>query len=176
MKNSKSLSDIDPSTYILYPGPSAYDISKPELLPFPIHKLKVLDGTWKQSKSMISAMKHYKRISFPPEKTNFWRYQSLGDSCLSTIEAIYYFLKNYDRYIDLEQDYNGKYDNLFFFCSFLSSYPKSLQNQTKYFIYRKASFKLCKVLNLHKIINFKRQPYLFTISLKNIIINKLKKL
>jgi len=28
-------------------------------------------------------------------KTNFWRYQSVGDECLATIEAIYYFLREF---------------------------------------------------------------------------------
>lgn len=45
--------------------------------------------------------------------TKFWRPNGSkrDNTCLATIEAIYYFLKEYHTII-LKQEYSGEYDNL----------------------------------------------------------------
>lgn len=56
-------------------------------------------------------------------KTKFWRPNGkrYDDTCLATIEAIYYFLKEYHT-IFLGQEYTGQYDNLL--CIFKYMYLK----------------------------------------------------
>ncbi|KAJ3351571.1 DTW domain-containing protein 1 [Entophlyctis luteolus] len=52
--------------------------------------------------------------------TQFWRYQSLGQHCLATIEAVYYFYREYfecyeRRVEDENTKYDGRYDGLMFY-------------------------------------------------------------
>ena len=67
---------------------------------------------------------HYRKITIAPQKTKFWRYQKLGEQCLSSIEAIYY---TYREYIERK---NGRYANevdnlLFYFCFFYEKIQQS---------------------------------------------------
>lgn len=59
-------------------------------------------------------------------ETNFWRHQKVGKNCLATIEAIYYFYKEYN--MALTGKYNGEYDNLLYF---FVHYYKMIQNEYK---------------------------------------------
>uniref|UniRef100_A0A8B9HUY2 tRNA-uridine aminocarboxypropyltransferase 1 n=1 Tax=Astyanax mexicanus TaxID=7994 RepID=A0A8B9HUY2_ASTMX len=59
------------------------------------------------------------QVELKSRKTCFWRHQrGSPDTYLATIEAIYYFLKDFHIHC-LEREYNGEYDNLLFFYSFL---------------------------------------------------------
>ncbi len=61
--------------------------------------------------------------------TTFWRTQhNKPDTYLATIEAIYYFLVDYHK-IMLQRDYNGQYDNLLFFYSFLHGLVKKAEEE-----------------------------------------------
>lgn len=61
------------------------------------------------------------RVELKTRKTCFWRSQKgKPDTYLATIEAIYYFLKDFREHC-LAQEYDGEYDNLLFFYSFLHS-------------------------------------------------------
>lgn len=61
------------------------------------------------------------RVELKMRKTCFWRRQKgKPDTYLATIEAIYYFLKDFHQHC-LAQEYNGEYDNLLFFYSYLHS-------------------------------------------------------
>jgi len=61
------------------------------------------------------------RVELKTRKTCFWRSQKgKPDTYLATIEAIYYFLKDF-REQCLAQEYDGEYDNLLFFYSYLHS-------------------------------------------------------
>jgi DTW domain-containing protein YfiP len=77
--------------------------------------LAVIDGTWKQAKSMARRMKDkgFRHVRIDSYETMFWRYQSLNRTYLATIEAIYYFFKEYA--IAQDQQYDGRYDNLLFY-------------------------------------------------------------
>lgn len=74
-----------------------------------VRRLVVIDGTWRQAKAMMIS-ETLSRLSMRPIKlreshrTTFWRYQSLGPHCLSTIEAIYRF------YQELSLHQHGKVD------------------------------------------------------------------
>ena len=89
-----------------------------------IKRLIVIDGTWQQAKAMLNSQP-FSHLSGrtvklgKPYETLFWRYQSLGPHCLSTIEAIYRFYQELARlengYFDSELK---QLDNLLFFFSF----------------------------------------------------------
>ncbi len=58
------------------------DISK-------MKKLVVIDSTWQKSKSILidSRVKKLPCVKINSQKTLFWRYQTVGDTCLATIEG-----------------------------------------------------------------------------------------
>ncbi|KAL7980064.1 hypothetical protein Chor_001332 [Crotalus horridus] len=59
------------------------------------------------------------QIELKSRKTSFWRHQKgKPETYLSTIEAIYYFLVDYHKEV-LKEKYDGQYDNLLFFFSFM---------------------------------------------------------
>jgi hypothetical protein len=53
-----------------------------------------------------------KFIKLEEYKTMFWRYQDVGDECLATVEAIYYF---YRELMSAFKRENKEIDNLLFF-------------------------------------------------------------
>jgi hypothetical protein len=55
------------------------------------------------------------RVTIQPRKTHFWRFQQVDDQHLATIEAIYYFYKEYEQAYQKE---TGSYDNLLFYYKF----------------------------------------------------------
>lgn len=61
------------------------------------------------------------QVELKMRKTCFWRHQKgKPDTYLATIEAIYHFLKDFHEHC-LAQEYNGEYDNILFFYSYLHS-------------------------------------------------------
>lgn len=71
------------------------------------------------------------QVELKMRKTCFWRHQKgKPDSYLATIEAIYYFLRDYHKYC-LGQEYDGEYDNLLFFYSFLHSVVNKAKTERK---------------------------------------------
>lgn len=71
------------------------------------------------------------QVELKMRKTCFWRHQKgKPDSYLATIEAIYYFLRDYHKYY-LCQEYDGEYDNLLFFYSFLHSVVNKAKTERK---------------------------------------------
>lgn len=71
------------------------------------------------------------QVELKMRKTCFWRHQKgKPDSYLATIEAIYYFLRDYHKHC-LGQEYDGEYDNLLFFYSFLHSVVNKAKTERK---------------------------------------------
>lgn len=71
------------------------------------------------------------QVELKMRKTCFWRHQKgKPDSYLATIEAIYYFLRDYHKYC-LGQEYDGEYDNLLYFYSFLHSVVNKAKTERK---------------------------------------------
>lgn len=59
-----------------------------------------------------------KKVKIQTEKTAFWRYQTISETNLSTIEALYFFFRDYDVALSCNGDYqkyDGKYDNLLYY-------------------------------------------------------------
>ena len=60
-----------------------------------------------------------KCVELKTRTTKFWRHQKdKPDTYLATIEAIYYFLRDYHEYF-IPRPYRGEYDNLLFFFCFM---------------------------------------------------------
>ncbi|XP_075714150.1 tRNA-uridine aminocarboxypropyltransferase 1 [Rhinoderma darwinii] len=86
-----------------------------------LKKVIFIDSTWNQTNKIIADERLQGLVSvvLTERKTCFWRHQKGSpDTYLSTIEAIYHFMMDFHVQI-LEKDYNGEYDNLLFFFSFM---------------------------------------------------------
>ncbi|XP_038669185.1 tRNA-uridine aminocarboxypropyltransferase 1 [Scyliorhinus canicula] len=80
-----------------------------------------IDSTWNQTNKIITdeRLQELLHVELRTRKTRFWRRQKgKPDTYLATIEAIYYFLVDYHS-LFLKENYNGEYDNLLFFYSFM---------------------------------------------------------
>ena len=66
-------------------------------------------------------MKAIKKVKIQTEKTVFWRHQKIADTNLATIEALYFFFRDYDVNLSFGGDYSlydGKYDTLLYYYAF----------------------------------------------------------
>ncbi|XP_031562605.1 DTW domain-containing protein 1-like isoform X2 [Actinia tenebrosa] len=95
-----------------------------------IEEVVFIDSTWQQAHKIITdkRLENIQRIKIEDAKTYFWRTQRKPNTCLATIEAVYYFFKEYDKYI-LEREYDGRYDNLLYLFAF--QYQRVQQEQRK---------------------------------------------
>jgi len=115
------LPPCDPSEAVmLFSTPDA--VPQSELSDEDFAKVKaiyVIDSTWQQSTVIRQdpRLANVRCITISPQKTKFWRYQNIGQHCLSTIECSYYTYKEYLERRD--GSYSGQLDNLlFYFCMF----------------------------------------------------------
>nr|XP_060611297.1 tRNA-uridine aminocarboxypropyltransferase 1 [Anolis sagrei ordinatus] len=86
-----------------------------------LKKIIFIDSTWNQTNKIVTdeRLQGLLQVELKSRKTCFWRHQKgKPDTCLSTIEAIYYFLVDYHKEV-LKEKYEGQYDNLLFFFSFM---------------------------------------------------------
>ncbi|XP_010889586.2 DTW domain-containing protein 1 [Esox lucius] len=94
-------------------------IETPE--PSLLQRVVFIDSTWNQTNRIITdeRLQALLRVELKTRKTCFWRHQKGSpDTYLATIEAVYYFLKDYHE-LCLRQEYTGQYDNLLYFYTFL---------------------------------------------------------
>ncbi|XP_077419278.1 tRNA-uridine aminocarboxypropyltransferase 1 isoform X2 [Vanacampus margaritifer] len=87
----------------------------------PLQRVVFIDSTWNQTNriSTDERLQDLLQVELTTRKTCFWRSQrGKPDTYLATIEAIYYFLKDFHEQC-LAQEYGGEYDNLLFFYSYL---------------------------------------------------------
>ncbi|CAH2274031.1 Hypothetical predicted protein [Pelobates cultripes] len=86
-----------------------------------LKKVVFIDSTWNQTNKIIAdeRLQGLVTVELTERKTCFWRHQKGSpETYLSTIEAIYFFMVDYHTHI-LEEDYQGEYDNLLFFFTFM---------------------------------------------------------
>ncbi|XP_028811925.1 tRNA-uridine aminocarboxypropyltransferase 1 [Denticeps clupeoides] len=86
-----------------------------------LERIVFIDSTWNQTTRISSdeRLQDLLRVELKTRKTSFWRHQKGSpDTYLSTIEAIYYFMRDYHAHC-LLKEYSGEYDNLLFFYSYL---------------------------------------------------------
>lgn len=89
----------------------------------PPQKVVFIDSTWNQTNKISTdeRLQDLLQVELKTRKTCFWRHQKgKPDTYLATIEAIYYFLRDFHE-LCLDQVYSGEYDNMLFFYSFLHS-------------------------------------------------------
>ncbi|XP_069029754.1 tRNA-uridine aminocarboxypropyltransferase 1 [Embiotoca jacksoni] len=90
---------------------------------YPLQRVVFIDSTWNQTNKISTdeRLQDLLQVELTMRKTCFWRRQKgKPDTYLATIEAIYYFFKDFHEHC-LSQEYNGEYDNLLFFYSYLHS-------------------------------------------------------
>lgn len=88
-----------------------------------IKRVVLIDCTWNQTKGFLRQknIQDLKKVKIQTEKTVFWRYQRVSDKNLATIEAMYFFFRDYDVTLQCGGDYNkydGKYDNILYYYAF----------------------------------------------------------
>lgn len=103
---------------LLFPADTAKKVEETDWAD--VRRLVVIDGTWQQAKAMLrskalSGITRRVRLS-EAHRTAFWRYQSLGPHCLSTIEAIYRLYQEWAVHRNGAAD--PQLDNLLYFFSF----------------------------------------------------------
>ncbi|KAL8576628.1 hypothetical protein ACOMHN_025103 [Nucella lapillus] len=90
----------------------------------PFERAVFIDCPWNQTKTIIEddRLKDLRRLEIKEHGTHFWRYQEGQPTThLSTIEAVYYFVREYHEDV-LCCSYLNEYDNLLWF--FLYFYQK----------------------------------------------------
>ncbi|KAJ3009949.1 UNVERIFIED_CONTAM: DTW domain-containing protein 1 [Siphonaria sp. JEL0065] len=83
-----------------------------------------------------------KKTTQEPVKTLFWRYQSIGDHCLATIEAVYYFYRDYfSVYEPVGTPYDGRFDSLLYYfrLQYEAVQQNYRENPDKQFTQKKAN-------------------------------------
>lgn len=111
--------NLDPeTTLVLYPSAQSSSLSDIANL----HQYKqvlFVDSTWQQSKAIArdERVTKFKHVRIPEHVSLFWRFQSKDPSYLATVEAIYFFLKEYISQLakqsgSAEPYYKGEVDDL----------------------------------------------------------------
>jgi len=120
--------DTEPedSVVLLFPSDSATEMTKmTETELKAIKKVVLIDSTWNQTRAYLKQpnLAKLKMVKIQTEKTVFWRYQTGElDTSLATIEALYFFFRDYDVALNCPNrsydEYKGTYDNLLWFYAF----------------------------------------------------------
>ncbi|PAV63051.1 hypothetical protein WR25_09086 [Diploscapter pachys] len=121
--------DEEGATVLVYPSPNAMSIEEFVKSRGKIKRFVVLDCTWNQvhGMKMLPQIKDLPCVMLKKYRTAYWRPQyKKDDSCLATIEAIYYALREYQQY-GLDKEYNGEYDDLFYW--FFIGYDRFMENR-----------------------------------------------
>jgi len=143
--NSLQISEFDyDSTILLFPKEESVPITS--MAQEDLSKIKnvvLIDSTWLQVNKFLQNenVEKLKTVIINTEKTIFWRYQrGVTDKNLSTIEAMYFFMRDYDKVMN-SQEYDGKYDDLLYFYSYTYAL---IQNEYKKGQKKERDFKTIK--------------------------------
>jgi hypothetical protein len=122
---------------LLFPGPDAQRVS--DFTAKDKNSIKnvfVIDGPWEKVKALVDRdvnLRSLKKISLSDcVSTNFWRRNNLSDDMCSTIEALYYFLTEWDTSTNYD-------DILYLFAFFHHLISKDMRSRK--ILYEKASKK-----------------------------------
>lgn len=106
-------------TVLLYPSDNAQYIDT--LTPEQANSIKrviCIESTWPKGTVVAShpTLNKLKHIKLRRYESSYWRYQELGSTYLSTLEAIYYCcVELYNIQYNHQISYNGQYDDLLYF-------------------------------------------------------------
>ncbi|KAJ1981368.1 hypothetical protein H4R35_000759 [Dimargaris xerosporica] len=132
-----TLPDPDRSV-LLFPSPDACRLA--DMDPATFDTVVVIDGTWSQARAMVKyspALHQMRKVTIQPRQTRFWRYQQCDESYLATIEAIYFFYREYSETYagrrpndspkcSLASVYDGRYDDLLFYYKYFYDHIQRL--------------------------------------------------
>ena len=81
---------------------------------------------------MVKALssKPFKHVKIQEHETLFWRYQDGGNDHLATIEAIYWFFRDFHSAYEPSIEYDGRYDNLLFYFRHQYELIQNIYRQT----------------------------------------------
>ncbi|CAG8779342.1 396_t:CDS:2 [Cetraspora pellucida] len=125
---------------LLFPGPNSKTLQ--EIPRSSFDKLLIVDGTWRQALNMARTnpeLKNIRKVTINPQKTLFWRYQNKDENHLATIEALYYFLKEYSEVYEIPEEaihsdvngYDGRYDNLLWYFKYFYEFIQTTYRRQK---------------------------------------------
>ncbi|KAK2947457.1 putative DTW domain protein [Blattamonas nauphoetae] len=123
--------DFNPKeTLCLFPAEDAKLLEDFDVSPF--KQVVFIDSTWSQAKQICrdARIQSLTKVRIHDQKTLFWRTQTEAPEFLATIEAIYYFFKEYFE-ASHKQPYNGEFDNLMFFYAFNYEHIQDLFAKSK---------------------------------------------
>ena len=90
-----------------------------------IKRVVLIDSTWNQTRAYLKQpnIAKLKMVKIQTEKTVFWRYQTGElDTSLATIEALYFFFRDYEVALNCPNrsydEYKGTFDNILWFYAF----------------------------------------------------------
>ena len=123
-------------TWILYPHASARSVEElSEKERGEVRRLVAIDCTWHQTKAMLESLSENKKDALTDPSlrffklgkeylTTYWRFQYNGPSCLSSVEAIYYAVK------ELFPELDGAEGLLFFYVAqFCKMYAEKSESE-----------------------------------------------
>ncbi|ORC92314.1 DTW domain-containing protein [Trypanosoma theileri] len=114
--------DLEPeSTLVLYPSSQSTELGDiKDLNSF--KNVIFIDSTWQQSKAIArdERVHRFKHVRIKSQTSLFWRFQNNDPSYLATVEAIYYFLREFITHKNQRSGegppfYHGEVDDLLFY-------------------------------------------------------------
>ncbi|KAL7714304.1 tRNA-uridine aminocarboxypropyltransferase 1 [Entamoeba marina] len=119
----------DPNdTLLLFPSPDAKKLSEVEDLK-KYKRIVCIESVWYKADNVVRHpnVNKLQKVIIDSEETLFWRYQKISNANLSTIEAIYYFYKDYIT--AMKGQYNGECDDLLYFFSHIYGRIQNYYNE-----------------------------------------------
>ncbi|EKE37003.1 DTW domain containing protein [Entamoeba nuttalli P19] len=119
----------DPNeTILLFPSPDAKRLSDFDDLK-KYKRMVCIESVWYKANAVLNHpnIKNLPKAIICAEETLFWRYQNISNTNLSTIEAIYYFYRDY--YTCMNGKYNGECDDLLYFFTHIYHRVQDFYNE-----------------------------------------------
>ena len=107
-------------TVVLFPSDSAVEVSElPADKLAAIRRVVLLDSQWSNAPRMLEnpVVAGLQHVKIRAARTAFWRYQRKGQDHLSTVEALYWFMREFSE-ARSGGKYDGSCDNLLWYFSF----------------------------------------------------------
>jgi DTW domain-containing protein YfiP len=104
-------------TLVLFPSVEAKSLNEIDLKKF--RRAVFIDCTWNQTHPIVTHpnIVNLTRIKIQNHRTLFWRYQNESPEFLATIEAIYFFFKEFYTVLN-GGTYNSECDDILYFYAF----------------------------------------------------------
>lgn len=107
-------------TVVLYPAEDAVGVAEmPRAALARVRRVVLLDSQWSNAPRMLrhAALAGLRHVKIRAARTAFWRYQNHGQDHLATVEALYWFMREFAA-AQSGAPYAGQFDNLLWYFSF----------------------------------------------------------